>query len=198
MEQYFYAGKTEKIIGHGLGKLGLDYSYLKAAVGLPHSDVKHLKAKNLSASQWIAICDALYLQVGSIRDGYNHREHKARIRFYWERGLLDLPRTRQIEEFIREIKQDKKVTRDFECSFQGNGLRFRIFYRSLGPNAFKVFRRKYNQALIKLVKIKNFAWVENFLILDERFLRELRLPERPKFKLNFRVFTSLGYPRVRV
>lgn len=190
MEQYLYAGETEKIIGHALDELGLDYAYLKNRLELPHGAVEHLKSKNLSASQWIGICDALYTRAGSISYGYNRREHKAQLRFYWERGLLDLPATKRVKQFIREIKMDRREKRRFQNTCYSRGLRFRIFYRTLGPNLLGLLIRVYNQSLIRLQRIDGFPCMERFVVLPASDPGEARTMVRRKSRWSATVIAS--------
>lgn len=167
MEQHIYAGKTEKIIGHALNELGLDYAFLKARVGLPHGAVEHLKSKNLSASQWFLICNVLHISTDSISCGYDHRSHKTRLRLAWERGLLDLPSSPGVERFIREIRQDEKENGRFQRTCYSRGLRFRIFYRSFGPNLVKRCAREYNRTVLQLQRRLGLAATRPPLILSD-------------------------------
>jgi hypothetical protein len=162
MEPYLYARETEKIISHALNALGLDYPYLKARLDLPHRGVEHLKSRHLSATRWLRVCDVLCLPIAAASYGYNHREHKARIRARWEWGVLDLPMTSQLKGLIREIKRDIRAERRYSRSCYSRGLRFRIFYRTLRPNFSKFLIRTYNHALIRVQGSTGFLALKSF------------------------------------
>lgn len=190
MKQHLYARKTEEIIGHALKELGLDYAFLKSRAGLPHSAAQHLKSKHLSASQWFLICSLLHIPTDSISCGYSHNSHKARLRCAWERGLLDLPLTLSVRRFIREIRQDKKADRRFQRTCYSRGLRFRIFYRTLGPNLVKVCAREYNQTVLQLQRRLGVAATWPPLILAD----PISAPIQPKVRVRKWRFTVTHLP----
>lgn len=66
------------------------------------------KYSNLSATDWIWICNLIHLPIDSISFGYMRFTHCAWVGRAIEQGLYVLPRTRRLESFFREYIRSKR------------------------------------------------------------------------------------------
>lgn len=93
-------------------------------LGLENNTFKQSDAlDNLTVTEWVSLCENLYLPLDSISYGYFRQAHKARIRVAWENGDLWLPRTRALKVLLREIAEDHR--REVKCRSKHYGIRLR-------------------------------------------------------------------------
>lgn len=113
-----------KIVSTALETLGLDSCFLRGLSGLEEHELRcRLSGENLSASEWVALCDALYLRVDCISYGYFYPEHKAQIRWALARGYFKLPRTAAFWRLRVEIWMD--ILREWRWQSRHCGFRLR-------------------------------------------------------------------------
>ncbi len=128
IEPFVYSGETEKIIALALDALGLSFFYLIELMELPFDiTIDRFKSENLGGDEWIAICDALYLNVSSISTGYSRMEHRARIKEAIESGYFHFSKENHcVRKLMFEIKQRKREDWFFQSEHYGFRLRWKI------------------------------------------------------------------------
>lgn len=132
--------ELKDIIQSALRTVGLEDIELKL------SDV----LKNPTVTEWISLCENLYLPLDSISCGYFRLAHKARIRAAWENGDLWLRRTPALKALLREITDDRRREVNYRRIHYGLRLRWKMQIRELRIEAQQVPNRIRNEILVRL------------------------------------------------
>jgi hypothetical protein len=141
-----YVGKTQSIIRVALKNLGLDHTYLLQRLGLPFQTKRSWNSRKLGACEWVEICHALRIPIGSISWGYSYQSHKAELFAAWKYGLPLPPRTPARKKMFRDIRDDKRRDRKWLDEHHGLRLRWKSRYYDFKedlPHRFKRIRRDW-------------------------------------------------------
>lgn len=126
LEPPLYPGEPTRIIEEALKTLGLAYSDLALLFEADSTWVqKRLSSENMTVTEWLGICDALYLNLSCILHGYSRREHCFRIKTALRDGYFRLPKTWELRKLQLEFIRDS--WKDFR--YQGKLYRFRLRWK---------------------------------------------------------------------
>jgi hypothetical protein len=102
-----HAGRPDLIINEALAALGQSTSYLFDLLEIEEDDQRdRFTFDRLGAFEWVAICNALYLNVDCYSYGYSRLEHRARISAAIDLGTFRFPWTLGLEKILCEIRID--------------------------------------------------------------------------------------------
>jgi hypothetical protein len=128
IERYRHAMRTDRIVRVALVTLGWEISEFLDLLGYPPgATLEELRVERLSITEWAAICDALYLRIGSIDSGYSRTEHRARIREAMEGGYFHLSKKNgAVRALIQEIREERRRQLQYRATHLGLKLRWKV------------------------------------------------------------------------
>lgn len=102
----FFNRQTEKIIKTALQAVGVQFEFLRGNLSLHHRSIGQLSFENISAVEWLAICELLHIPPDSLSFEYSRRLHSSLVRTAWARGNLNLPFTERVAGMISGVRKN--------------------------------------------------------------------------------------------
>ena len=139
-----YAWQPDKIVEAALETLGLDFAFLETLIHMDEAKIRErLSSKELLSSEWIALCEALYLPLDMISYGYFKQAHKYRVREAILDSYYRLPKTRGYRWLLLEFFKDYVEHWRFESKHYGFRLRWKARYQDCRKFFKRIFAKRY-------------------------------------------------------
>ncbi|MBS1960404.1 MAG: hypothetical protein JST80_13085 [Bdellovibrionales bacterium] len=139
-----YAWQPEKIIEAALETLGLDFAFLESLIHMDETRIRErLRSKELLSSEWIALCEALYVPLGMVSHGYFKEAHKSHIRDAILDSYYRLPKTQGYWRLLFEFFNDYVQNWKYESRRYGVRLRWKARYQDARKFLKRIFARRY-------------------------------------------------------
>lgn len=139
-----YAWQPDKIVEAALDTLGLDFAFLGTLIHMDEAKIRErLNSKELLSSEWIALCEALYLPLDMISYGYFKQAHKYRVREAILDSYYRLPKTWGYRRLLLEFFKDYAEHWKFESKHYGFRLRWKARYQDCRKFFKRILAKRY-------------------------------------------------------